>query len=82
VALARTLANDPALILADEPTGNLDPATREQVLGLFAEFHAEGRTLLMVTHDPVAAARAPRTWRLTDGQVTDEGCVAGTLRVA
>ena len=52
VALARTLANDPALILADEPTGNLDPQTREQVLGLFDEFHAEGRTIVMVTHDP------------------------------
>ncbi len=72
VALARTLANDPALILADEPTGNLDPATREQVLGMFDEFHAEGRTLIMVTHDPCAAARAPRTLRLADGRVMDE----------
>jgi putative ABC transport system ATP-binding protein len=72
VALARMLVNDPALILADEPTGNLDPATREQVLGMFDEFHAEGRTLMMVTHDPVAASRAPRTLLLEDGRVTEE----------
>jgi putative ABC transport system ATP-binding protein len=82
VALARTLANDPALILADEPTGNLDPATRAQVLGLFDEFHAEGRTLLMVTHDPSAAARAPRTLRLADGRVTDERHGAGSIQAA
>lgn len=82
VALARTLANDPALILADEPTGNLDPATRAQVLTMFDEFHAEGRTLMMVTHDPAAAARAPRTLRLVDGQVTDERRGAGHLQVA
>jgi putative ABC transport system ATP-binding protein len=69
VALARTLANDPALILADEPTGNLDPQTREQVLALFDEFHAEGRTIVMVTHDPQAAGRACRTLRLEAGAV-------------
>jgi putative ABC transport system ATP-binding protein len=82
VALARTLANDPALILADEPTGNLDPATREQVLGMFDQFHAEGRTLLMVTHDPAAAARAPRTLRLEDGGVMDERHGVASLQVA
>lgn len=81
VALARTLANDPALILADEPTGNLDPATREQVLAMFDEFHAEGRTLMMVTHDPAAAARAPRSLRLVEGAVTAEGR-AGMAHVA
>jgi putative ABC transport system ATP-binding protein len=72
VALARTLANDPALILADEPTGNLDPDTREQVLGLFEEFHQEGRTIMLVTHDPLVAERASRTLRLVGGQVLDE----------
>jgi putative ABC transport system ATP-binding protein len=81
VALARMLVNDPALILADEPTGNLDPATREQVLGMFDEFHAEGRTLMMVTHDPGAASRAPRALRLENGQVTEERRV-GALQVA
>jgi putative ABC transport system ATP-binding protein len=70
VALARTLANDPAVILADEPTGNLDPQTREQVLDFLAELCGEGRTVIMVTHDPVAAARAGRTVQLADGAVT------------
>ena len=69
VALARTLVNDPALILADEPTGNLDPDTRVQVLEMFAEFNREGRTVLMVTHDPQAAGRACRTLRLEAGAV-------------
>ncbi|HZV05458.1 MAG TPA: ABC transporter ATP-binding protein [Gemmataceae bacterium] len=67
VALARTLANDPALILADEPTGNLDPDMRGQVLDLLGEFQREGRTIVMVTHDPAAAARADRILRLVDG---------------
>jgi putative ABC transport system ATP-binding protein len=70
VALARTLANDPAVILADEPTGNLDPQTREQVLDFLAELCGEGRTVIMVTHDPVAAERASRTIQLADGAVT------------
>jgi putative ABC transport system ATP-binding protein len=69
VALARTLANDPALILADEPTGNLDPGTRSQVLELLAEFYREGRTVVMVTHDPVAATRARRMLHLSGGAV-------------
>jgi putative ABC transport system ATP-binding protein len=69
VALARTLANDPAVILADEPTGNLDPNTREQVLEFFAELCREGRTVIIVTHDPIAASRAVRTIKLADGAV-------------
>jgi putative ABC transport system ATP-binding protein len=81
VALARMLVNDPALILADEPTGNLDPATREQVMGMFDQFHAEGRTLMMVTHDPGAASRASRALRLENGCVTEERRAA-TLQVA
>jgi len=72
VALARTLANDPQVILADEPTGNLDPATRAQVLDFFEEFHRAGKTILMVTHDPQAAARARRTLRMTAGAIADE----------
>jgi putative ABC transport system ATP-binding protein len=76
VALARTLANDPAAILADEPTGNLDPQTREQVLEFFEELCCEGRTVIMVTHDPVAAERATRTIELADGAiVSDSGMV-------
>jgi putative ABC transport system ATP-binding protein len=67
VALARTLANDPAVILADEPTGNLDPATREAALDFFGELCHEGRTVILVTHDPAAAARAHRTIKLANG---------------
>jgi len=70
VALARMLANDPALILADEPTGNLDPDTSQQVIGFFEEFNREGRTVVMVTHDPRAAERAKRTLRLAEGKIT------------
>lgn len=74
VALARTLANNPRLILADEPTGNLDPESREAVLSMFDKFVSEGRTIVMVTHDPGAAARASRRLRLNDGSlvVSDE----------
>ncbi|MEX0612099.1 MAG: ABC transporter ATP-binding protein [Pirellulales bacterium] len=72
VALARTLANDPTVILADEPTGNLDPQTREQVLDFLAELCSDGRTVIMVTHDPAAAERASRTIQLADGAVTSD----------
>jgi putative ABC transport system ATP-binding protein len=70
VALARMLANDPAVILADEPTGNLDPETSQQVIGYLEEFNQEGRTIVMVTHDPRAAKRAKRTLRLQSGEIT------------
>jgi len=82
VALARTLVNDPALILADEPTGNLDPDTREQVLGLFEEFHGEDRTLVVVTHDPAVAARSRRVLRLQAGAVSGVEDIAPQLAVA
>lgn len=72
VALARMLANDPAVILADEPTGNLDPETAAQVITFFQEFNAEGRTIVMVTHDPKAAERAKRMVRLTNGRLIGE----------
>ena len=67
VALARTLANDPQVILADEPTGNLDSETREQVMAYLTDFHQDGRTIVMVTHDPATAAYANRTIRLDSG---------------
>jgi len=73
VALARMLANDPAVILADEPTGNLDPETADQVIRFFEEFNEEGRTVVMVTHDPKAAERARRTLKLSDGKIVIEG---------
>ena len=78
VALARTLANNPRLILADEPTGNLDPASREAVLSLFDQFVSEGRTIVMVTHDPGAAARASRKLCLNDGMLATPEALPGT----
>jgi putative ABC transport system ATP-binding protein len=75
VALARMLANDPAVILADEPTGNLDPETSRQVIGFLEEFNAEGRTIVMVTHDPRAARRAKRLLKLNNGSIISENAV-------
>lgn len=72
VALARTLANNPQLILADEPTGNLDPESREAVLKMFDGFIKDGRTIVMVTHDPGAAERAGRRVQLREGTIVTE----------
>jgi len=78
VALARVLANDPAVILADEPTGNLDPETGQRVIEFLGELNAEGRTIVMVTHDPRAAARCKRVMRLADGAIqADEAASSG-----
>ncbi len=82
VALARMLANDPAIILADEPTGNLDPETSRQIIGCFEEINQEGKTIVMVTHDPRAAERAKRTLRLADGVVFSETGGRENLHVA
>lgn len=67
VAIARALVTDPAVILADEPTGNLDPRSGEDVLGLLADLHRSGRTIVMITHDMQVAAMADRQLRLADG---------------
>lgn len=72
VALARMLANDPQLILADEPTGNLDPETSSLVLDFFEQFISEGRTIVMVTHDPRAAERARRKLRIEGGRIVED----------
>jgi putative ABC transport system ATP-binding protein len=69
VAIARALINDPALIFADEPTGNLDETAGRAVMDLLAELHREGRTIVMVTHDPAIAAFAKRTLQIRDGVV-------------
>lgn len=76
VALARTLANDPTVILADEPTGNLDPDSRAHILSMFDEFVHAGKTIVMVTHDRAAAQRANRQLKLNDGQLRVEERIA------
>jgi len=67
VAIARALANRPSLVLCDEPTGNLDSATAGSVLALLDELHADGMTIVMITHDPTVAERADRTVTIRDG---------------
>ena len=63
--------NDPALILADEATGNLDSKTALEILDLLDELHAEGKTILLVTHEPSVGARAEKTLRLKDGRIEE-----------
>lgn len=73
VAVARALVNDPAIILADEPTGNLDTKTSIEIMGLFQEIHEKGNTVIIVTHEPDIALHAKRIVKLRDGLVeTDE----------
>lgn len=85
VAIARALVNDPAILLADEPTGNLDSKISEEIMSLFAEIHRKGNTLVMVTHEEDIAKHAHRIIRLKDGLVeTDtinENPVYGSAQV-
>ncbi len=71
VAVARALVGKPKLILADEPTGNLDSSMAEEIMALLAEIHRAGTTIIMVTHDPGLAAQAQRVVHLLDGQIVD-----------
>jgi putative ABC transport system ATP-binding protein len=73
VAIARALVAEPSMLLADEPTGNLDSATGEEIVRLFEELHRAGHTLVLVTHEPKLAARCPRAIRLSDGQIVADG---------
>jgi putative ABC transport system ATP-binding protein len=76
VAVARALAGDPSILLADEPTGNLDSANGEAVMELLAELNRAGSTICVVTHDPRYAAQAGRAIHLLDGRVVDSQCPA------
>jgi putative ABC transport system ATP-binding protein len=80
-AIARSLANDPPLVVADEPTGNLDSVTAEDVFALFQRLVDEGRTIVMVTHDPDLAARTRRTAHMVDGEILDGTLVEGPSTV-
>jgi len=77
VAIARALANDPQIILADEPTGNLDSATEEEIMNVLLKLNAEGRTIVMVTHEPQVAELAKRQIYMKDGVVAGEGIFPG-----
>lgn len=72
VALARMLANDPKIVLADEPTGNLDPHARDEVVGFLGELNAEGKTVVVVTHDPLVAQRTSKILKLVEGRILVE----------
>jgi putative ABC transport system ATP-binding protein len=82
VAIARALVTNPALILADEPTGNLDSASGGEVMALFERLHEQGRTLVLITHEAEIAARAQRVIHLRDGEILEQrGSAAGARRV-
>jgi len=72
VAIARALVTKPKMLLADEPTGNLDSASAEEILALFEKLHAQGNTVLLVTHDPEVAARAERILHIKDGRIVSD----------
>jgi len=71
VAIARAIASKPSLFLADEPTGNLDSKTGKEIMNLFHEMHAQGHTIVLITHDHAVAAQASRSIRILDGQVQE-----------
>ncbi len=80
-AIARSLANDPSIIVADEPTGNLDSKTADSVFHLFENLVAEGKTILMVTHDDSLAQRAKRIVTIADGEITSDTIPQSAIRI-
>lgn len=72
VAIARALVNNPSIILADEPTGNLDSKSGQEILAIFDDLHAQGNTIILVTHEDDIAKHAKRTIRLFDGKITED----------
>jgi len=79
VAIARALVNNPSILLADEPTGNLDSATSEDIMNLFKKLHGDGQTIIIVTHEPDIAAHAHRQIILKDGKVSRDTMSAGAV---
>jgi putative ABC transport system ATP-binding protein len=77
VALARALVNRPAVLLADEPTGNLDSTSAREVMDLVRRYHGDGQTIVLVTHDPRVAAAADRVVHMRDGAITEESRLSG-----
>jgi putative ABC transport system ATP-binding protein len=78
-AIARALANDPALLVADEPTGNLDTRTANDVFDMFVQLVKQGKTLVMVTHDKELSRRVPRVIEIIDGRITRDEFVGGAI---
>ena len=72
MAIARALANDPEIILADEPTGNLDTKTGYEIMDFLKQLNKQGKTIIIVTHDPEIAEFANRTYHIRDGRIQDE----------
>ena len=82
VAIARALVNKPSILLADEPTGALDTNTGNEIMGLFERLHAEGNTIVLVTHEPDIAAHAHRVIHIRDGKVERDEPVPAAKRIS
>ena len=82
VAIARAIVNEPKLLLADEPTGNLDSRTGEQILDIFSQLHADGVTVILVTHEMSVAARAQRLIAMRDGKIIEDRAIDSAVRAS